>query len=203
MTGVQTCALPISVAVREEVLELRPIQTIRKELEAMAPIERVAQVAAASIVFPVAPPPPQKTETADIIIEKVEKEIVVEIKKPEALAFETWLNQFNLPPIASRVSPKQPTEQPPVPWEEPEDLAAEPEDKVAEKTPGKTPNPGIAQQLAAKSVSEKEEVRSESLAKILVLQGYKEKAILMYQRLMLDFPEKSTIFAAAIEELKK
>jgi hypothetical protein len=62
---------------------------------------------------------------------------------------------------------------------------------------------GVAQVLAEKSVAENQSVISETLARLLVQQGYKEKAINMYQRLSLAFPEKSAYFAAEIDKLKK
>jgi predicted negative regulator of RcsB-dependent stress response len=62
---------------------------------------------------------------------------------------------------------------------------------------------GLAQALAEKSVTERETVISETLARLLVQQGHKEKAINMYQRLSLAFPEKSEYFAAEIDKLKK
>ena len=60
-----------------------------------------------------------------------------------------------------------------------------------------------AQQLAEKSVSENKEILSETLARLYAQQGYRDKAIAMYMRLGLAFPEKSAYFAAEIEKLKK
>jgi hypothetical protein len=56
--------------------------------------------------------------------------------------------------------------------------------------------------VAVKSITEKEEVASETLAELLVGQGRNEKAIEMYNRLILLFPEKSGYFAAKINNLK-
>jgi hypothetical protein len=44
---------------------------------------------------------------------------------------------------------------------------------------------------------------SETFAKILLLQGKKDKALEIYEQLMLKFPEKKSYFAAEIEKLKK
>lgn len=51
-------------------------------------------------------------------------------------------------------------------------------------------------------ILEQEEVISETLADLLASQGYKERAIAMYSRLMQKFPEKSRFFAAKIEGLQ-
>lgn len=57
-------------------------------------------------------------------------------------------------------------------------------------------------ELVKRSVEENEEVISETLAKLLALQGQKEKAIKMYGALSLKFPEKSRFFAERIKELQ-
>jgi len=57
---------------------------------------------------------------------------------------------------------------------------------------------------ASKSrISLKHDIFSETLADLLASQGHTKKAIQMYQRLSLIYPEKSRLFAAKIEELKK
>lgn len=53
------------------------------------------------------------------------------------------------------------------------------------------------------SVTENEEVISETLADLLALQGKKDKAIKMYKALSLKFPEKNLFFAERIEELSR
>lgn len=59
-----------------------------------------------------------------------------------------------------------------------------------------------AAKIAQKSLLEQDEVLSETLAAILARQGQTEKAIKMYERLILHFPKKSAFFAAQIQKLK-
>ncbi len=54
-----------------------------------------------------------------------------------------------------------------------------------------------------KSKKNRQEVVSEPLAELLVKQGYIQEAVVMYERLSLIIPEKSSFFAATIEKLSK
>ena len=60
----------------------------------------------------------------------------------------------------------------------------------------------VAKEMAAQSVHEDHTIATETLAGILARQGHFDKAIKMYEKLSLQFPEKSDTFAAKIEELK-
>lgn len=62
--------------------------------------------------------------------------------------------------------------------------------------------PTTQEDLSEKSVKEMEIV-TERLAEIYVLQGLKDKAIEVYEKLILKYPEKSVYFAQKIEDLKK
>lgn len=57
--------------------------------------------------------------------------------------------------------------------------------------------------IARRSLVAQEAVASETLAQLLVRQGQYKNALKMYQRLSLLYPEKKTIFAGLIKDLKE
>lgn len=68
----------------------------------------------------------------------------------------------------------------------------------------KRPNTGFydAVEVAKESVVDKENIVSETLANIYMDQGLYEKAVSIYEKLILKFPEKSTYFAPLVEKAK-
>lgn len=179
-------------AIREEVLELKPIETVQRELEALAPVtreERPAPPRAFLTVPPPVPPEPVAVPTIEVALD-FSQALPLELPKPAAppptQPFGVWLNQFQLPTLEPRRTRPAISPAPSAPVLKPEP----------------TPKTGIAHVYAERSVAENKDVLSETLAKLYAQQGHREKAIIMYQRLSLAFPEKSAYFAAEIEKLK-
>ena len=211
----------------EEVLELKPIETVRQELEALSPLPRQERQSETEKMQAITPPVeevrlkeekvifeartepdmPEATELVEPVQIKEAPELPVPpvvqapVPKPAPEPFASWVGRFQPPALEpierkplTRVPPEKASEQLEEPEPQPERPAAKPAALPAEK--------GIAQQLAERSVSENKDVISETLARLLARQGHKEKAIAMYERLSLAFPEKSAYFAAEIENLK-
>lgn len=204
----QRAVVPLP-ALEMEVLELKP-------LSALPGREERTEAPAAEREMPLATGP-QRTDLSEEVAEKepspsmdipAEEAPEVEVSlahpavgdeiaapalsaEPQRFAtFAEWANHFN-PVLLTRTAPIVLPTPPPA--------AAAP--AAAVEAPEKTP--GIAQQLAQKSVSENPDIASETLARLYAQQGYREKAVEMYRRLMVLHPEKSAFFAAQIEALTK
>jgi hypothetical protein len=79
-------------------------------------------------------------------------------------------------------------------------------DKFITENPAFTPNKLILndqqEDISVGSIAEDEELASETLAQVFESQKLFDKAIVIYEKLILKFPEKSTYFASRIEELR-
>lgn len=186
---------PQQMLAPEEVLELKPIETVKRELEALTPVAREEKPAEPEYIAQM---------TAPAVREEIPDKRPIEIPptpvaEPVYLDFSSWFSHFQ-PPLLKKTDAKT-------------GVAPQAEKKIVpssvfeeEDTETLTEVPktqGIAQQLAEKSVSENQDVVSETLAKLYAKQGYRDKAAQMYARLALLFPEKSAYFAAEIDKLKK
>lgn len=74
-----------------------------------------------------------------------------------------------------------------------------------EKIEEKKENPSFfsATETAKKSLSENDDFITETLANIYKEQGHFDKAIDAFEKLILKFPEKNTLFASQISEINK
>lgn len=220
---------PLPVEAEEQVLELKPIERVQQELQALAPVPRVAEaVSAAANSVQQAPVPDSVSQQTNIALDlsrafepeggadlpadselmpSVPESIAEKVEKPGFVidfkpSFAVWAGQFNSPAL----TPDQPLKSTPG-LAQPDALKSvkrlepsEPEDKKKAEPEAQTPSPMT---LAEKSVTENKDILSETLARLYARQGYREKAIAMYERLGLAFPQKSAYFAAEIEKLKK
>jgi hypothetical protein len=69
--------------------------------------------------------------------------------------------------------------------------------------PDNQANKQEAEDLSANSTNLSDDVVSETLAKLMIKQGRKQKAIDIYKKLIWKFPQKKTYFVEIIDELKK
>ena len=179
MAPKQLAPQPVSIVTEEAVLELKPIASVRRELQALAPQPRAEEAGPKEAAAP--KPAGDIAETRAPGEKTAAPEIKEQPKIPFSQPFAIWIGNFN-PPVLDAPAPK-----------------------TEEAAPEKAPHaPAVsAQELAERSVAENKDVISETLARLLAKQGYRDKAINMYERLCLAFPEKSPYFAAEIEKLKK
>ncbi|MBK6994347.1 MAG: hypothetical protein IPH31_05270 [Lewinellaceae bacterium] len=217
--------VPHQVLAPEEVLELKPIETVKRELEALAPLAReeesVAHLAnSADYQYSNLGVPhlsehareERSFEPQPIAAEASAKREPSSTPAPEAIVTAEIIQQepistqaeIHAPPVRQPFSEWISHFQPPVlePVQRPRPLAT-PTTPTEEKTEAPSKPSGIAQQLAERSVAENQDVISETLAKLYAKQGYRDKSAQMYARLALLFPEKSAYFAAEIDKLKK
>jgi hypothetical protein len=186
--------IPLNPQKVEEVLELKPLDDLLKEREQLNALHReeILEKKSAQVPTPVPMnPPPSPTPEP---VSKTEETLVKSpsVNPPKAqivLGFNDWYSAFNVPSLEYKPLKNNDIEKKESPAKEVQPIASA--------------KSHVAQVLAEKSVSENKDVISETLARLLAKQGYTEKAIAMYERLSLAFPDRHTIFAAEIDKLKK
>lgn len=82
-------------------------------------------------------------------------------------------------------------------------LSAQPGSLKRGKTPQENITENIDNEIIEKSVSENDEIITETLAMIYFEQKKYDKALEAFQKLSLKYPEKSIYFASRIEEIEK
>lgn len=191
---------------KEEVLELKPIETIRRELDALSPVfkeEIVEKQALAAQPAPATEPlaaPSEQKKTEPAFSPQAP------VPAPAPQPFSAWIDAFRPPALQQRpaASADVSANSAPPGFHLPKPTPAPFLEAEPEPSPPSAGAPrSIAQALAERSVAENKDVISETLARLLAKQGYRDKAIAMYERLCLAFPEKSGFFAAEIDKLKK
>lgn len=208
---------PQAIAMGEEVLELKPIADIQKALAVRVPVEKpVALPMKKTLAMDRPLSEPLRSEMAETAASgPVETDNVpapaITPGSLEAVPEDGghWISISRLPVLQA------PQSAAPIKNDRPQERSKQIEKTNSAVVPG-TPEepellgvkekqkPGLsAQELAERSVHLREEVVSETLARLLAKQGYKDKAIAMYEKLRLLFPEKSDYFAAESQKLKK
>ena len=150
-------------------------------------------------------PTPEPTHTPDsapkqAVVESLPKAELVDkqpnqSRMPKPMpksSFSSWLEQFQSPQVKLQLDDLMEASR--------KDLKKK--KKKKKKKDNQWPDTKRARQMARESIQEKDDIASVTLATLLEKQGYYEKAIQMYERLSLIFPEKSTFFAQKIENLK-
>ena len=126
------------------------------------------------------------------------KKLRNELNKAKAHSFSSWLSLLNNPDLVER---EIVTEQP----ENTKLRQLEIIDTFIENNPRITPvqeKSNKTDDMSAQSVEEKEEMFTETLAQIYIKQGYFSKALFIYKKLSLKFPEKSSYFAGRIKKIE-
>lgn len=187
-TQVQPVLMP------DEVLELKDLNTLAADLEKLAQLAQNA-------------PPPARTAT-----------LPPPLSAPD-LGLEKPTEQPNNPPPTGQPSPKtafdsgvtqfQPDQLKPhlgelLEAQRQAEARRRLQDKLRRTTPPvpRSPNLSVEEQAKA-SIEPKPHIVSETLAELLARQEKYPEALAVYERLILLFPEKSAIFAAKIESIKK
>lgn len=203
----------VLATVQEEVFELKPVAEIEQQLAVkkepnaveISPVtlhpsrrgaaanDRPGQPAAPEAVpAPASVPRPRRRLPAGHTTDDLTGDMPQPLQKD---AFRTWSRRqtflHHSVPVSALNEESLRTE------------AIETEAPTVLEAPVVQPDAPDVNELANKSVEENQSVASETLAILLARQGHTDKAVEMYERLCLLFPEKSAYFAARIENLKK
>ncbi len=174
--------------------ELEAIPTT-KEIEEAQVATSTEELESTELVHP--------EKNLDIFIEEQEKEVEEE-KRSVDLTEVIKEHKSKKKKKAAKAKKKKKAKKEKAKRKEIEKIEEEAEAKAKKKKKSKDKKKkkeGI-KELAQKSLTLSDDIISETLAELLVDQGSNKKAIKMYQKLSLIFPEKSAFFASQIKKLK-
>lgn len=195
-----------------------PLETYKPVIEAEIPLEREIKLALAESVYlrdfeqivkeeaTTAPQPVvQDVEEASAPLsekpENAEKVDKVMLENEPATDFVTWLKKLKPGETATEVP--TPKEQETIHPKESEKLVEAFMEKPLQRAKPVKKEFYSPVNMAKQSVTDNDFFVTETLAKIYIKQGNLAKAIKVYQNLSLKHPEKNTIFAAQIKNLKE
>lgn len=178
----------------EEILGQNESEEEVKDDEAEIPTESSSAAVRSAALAP--------KEVGDVPME-ITNDVFKEEDVPEAVAEEPVGEPAPVPDLDSWLNRLEPAKNTFLADEESKELVVDLEEspEPEEQPLGSEPEDN-AKEVAAKSILEDADIATETLAGIFERQGHYDKAIAMYERLSLKFPEKSSFFAAKIKELK-
>jgi hypothetical protein len=174
--------LEISTPINPEPDFLAEVQNIEEE---GASIEAEFNAKIAQEVVHLKNLPEDDESNMERVKSSVQKSIEISESSQETSSFTNWLLKLHGP----HVDPKT------------EKIDSKVQES-SENTPVKVKTKDQVKSIAEQSLLWDDEIITETLAEILASQGHNSRAIEMYRKLMVKFPEKNTTFAAKIKNLE-
>lgn len=205
-------SLPEEIFEETETLELKELEELHEQppIETSSPISIALPSVLNDIDSPV-PDVPTQSPTEEASFQHAEPSDSNKNKEQAEISTDNWAeNAATFLSILSAASPPR--------LKDSSDTPERPELFVTTHSPGlkqrlrrirrqqaqrKDEGQESVNRIARRSLLAQDDVASETLARLLVQQGQYQNAIKMYRRLMLLYPDKKTIFAGLINDLKE